>query len=115
MAASWGARVTAGRGSLALELALALAAVGEMAAGVEAAPADPGEDEVVAVVVVVAVVLKLGTRFLGTYEAECRFLWRARRSARTNFCSHWPLGVSRPSTQYSYLPLGGTKGGYVGR
>jgi len=46
-----------------------------------ATPTEPGGDGPLAP-------LKLGTRFLGTYVAEWRFLWRARRSARTKRCSH---------------------------
>jgi hypothetical protein len=65
MAASCGTRVRAGRASPP--------AAGEMIAV-------GGDDSVVA--------LKLGSRFLGMYEAEWRFRWRAKRSARTNFCSH---------------------------
>jgi hypothetical protein len=65
MAASCGTRLRVGRPSVA---------------GVGDVTVAGGDESVVAP--------KLGSRFLGMYEAEWRFLWRARRSALTNFCSH---------------------------
>ena len=81
IAASWGTLAKVGRASTP--------AVGEIT---PEAPADPGGDGTLGA-------LKLGTRFLGMYEDEWRFLWRARRSARTNFCS-------QPATSHRKISLG---------
>lgn len=88
MAASCGTLVKVGRGSTPAD--------GETTLG---ALADAGGDGPFGA-------LKLGRRFLGIYEDEWRFRWRARRSARTNFCS-------QPAMSHRKISLGASRCGSV--